>query len=290
MNILPALPEETLYSRCVRTRDVYGITAEQFFRAFLNNTTRSLHPSLTTSLNILSEHTAETGPELWLNQTLVPLYAWALPKYRTELEDLTVRAARLHTLCKLCRYAEHYPAVLKHCPVCVHSDIRKYGVAYWHRQHQIAGITSCHHHQINLNYIADPRLSSLHLHFPYNREKVISLSGHYDFEFAKFTSSALSLICQSDPGFVSHNYSPLISEFLRCVTAQNDQTLFEQINHLASRSKKTFSTLFPVRNNMVSQWKALLYSLSPQPPARILLLLYCLYQLKPSGNLSPTPA
>ncbi len=82
MQILPALPEETLYSRCVRTRDVYGMTAEQFFRAFLNDTTRTLHPSLTASLNILSERTAETGHELWLNQTLFPLYAWALPEYR----------------------------------------------------------------------------------------------------------------------------------------------------------------------------------------------------------------
>lgn len=280
MHILPALPEETFYSRCVRTRDVYGMTAEQFFRAFLNNTARSLHPSLTTSLNILSEHTAETGRELWLNQTLVPLYAWALPDYRTELEDLTLLAARLHTLCKLCRFAEHYPAVLKHCPVCVHADIRKHGVAYWHRQHQIAGITSCHHHQVSLCHIADPRLSSLHLHFPYSRERTISLSGYYDFDFAGFTSSALGMICQSAPGFVSHKDSPSVAGLLRCLSAKNDPMLFKEINHLASRSVKTFNTLFPVRNNMVSQWQALLYSPSPQPPARTLLLLYCLHHLK----------
>ncbi|MDR6366988.1 hypothetical protein QE396_002916 [Enterobacter sp. SORGH_AS 287] len=279
MYILPALPEETLFSRCVRTRNVYGLTAEHFFRAFLNNTTRSLHPSLTTSLNILSEHTAETGPELWLNQTLIPLFAWALPEYRTELKDLTVTAPRLHTLCKLSRFAEHYPAVLKHCPVCAHCDIRKYGVAYWHRQHQIAGITSCHHHQVRLNHIADSRLSSLHLHFPYNREKTITLSGHYDFEFARFTSSALSLICQSAPGFVSHSDSPLISGLFHRLSVENAQALFEEINHLACRSENTCNALFPVRTNMVSQWKALLYSPSPQPPARILLLLYCLHQL-----------
>ncbi|WP_320699028.1 TniQ family protein [Enterobacter bugandensis] len=279
MHILPALPEETLFSRCVRTRDVNGMTAEQFFRSFLNNTAHSLHPSLTTSLNTLTERTAETGHELWLNQTLVPLYAWALPEYRAELEDLTVTAARLHTLCKLCRFTEHYTAVLKHCPVCVYGDIRKYGVAYWHRQHQIAGVTSCHHHQVNLNHIADPRLSSLHLHFPYNREKMISLSGHDDFEFAKFTASALSLICQSAPGFVSYGDSPLIAGFLHRLSAKNDPTLFEKINHLASRSEKTCKALFPVRTNMVSQWKALLYNPSPQPPARTLLLLFCLHQL-----------
>ncbi|HIC7814658.1 TPA: TniQ family protein [Enterobacter ludwigii] len=279
MQILPALPEETLYSRCVRTRDVYGMTAEQFFRAFLNDTTRTLHPSLTASLNILSERTAETGHELWLNQTLFPLYAWALPEYRAELEDLTVPAAKLHMLCKLCCFTEHYSTVLKHCPVCVYRDIRKYGVAYWHRQHQISGVTSCHHHHVSLNKITDPRLSSLHQHFPYNREKTISLSGPNDFEFAKFTSAAMSLICQSAPGFVSNNDTPLIARIFKCLSAKSDATLFDEINHQASQLESTYNILFPVRINMVSQWKALLYRSSPQPPARTLLLLYCLHQL-----------
>ncbi len=40
--------------------------------------------------------------------------------------------------------------VLKFCPKCCAEDTRKYGEAYWHRQHQIPGMLVCLKHKISL--------------------------------------------------------------------------------------------------------------------------------------------
>ena len=41
--------------------------------------------------------------------------------------------------------------VLKFCPKCCADDLRKYGEAYWHRQHQIPGMLVCLKHKISLS-------------------------------------------------------------------------------------------------------------------------------------------
>jgi hypothetical protein len=39
---------------------------------------------------------------------------------------------------------------LSYCPFCVSADINEFGVAYWHRQHQLYGTTQCGTHGIDL--------------------------------------------------------------------------------------------------------------------------------------------
>lgn len=39
---------------------------------------------------------------------------------------------------------------LSYCPLCASADIKKIGVAYWHRQHQLCGIQQCSVHGIDL--------------------------------------------------------------------------------------------------------------------------------------------
>lgn len=39
---------------------------------------------------------------------------------------------------------------LSYCPLCVSVDIKAFGVAYWHRQHQLCGIRQCNIHGIDL--------------------------------------------------------------------------------------------------------------------------------------------
>ena len=39
---------------------------------------------------------------------------------------------------------------LSYCPLCASADIKKVGVAYWHRQHQLCGIQQCSVHGIDL--------------------------------------------------------------------------------------------------------------------------------------------
>lgn len=42
------------------------------------------------------------------------------------------------------------PRSLRCCPVCVHEDIKTYGEAYWHREHQIGLMPLCPHHRCRL--------------------------------------------------------------------------------------------------------------------------------------------
>lgn len=284
MQLLPALPEETLYSRCVRTREVYGMTAEQFFSVFFNKTTHSVHPYLNTSLNILSEKTLESGHELWVRQTLIPLYAWALPEYRALLEDLTISAMNLYTICKLSSFAEEHPLTLKHCPVCSYHDIKNFGVAYWHRPHQISGITSCHHHKVRLNAIRGSRLSHIDRHVLPNEAKTISLSSEENFRFSAFTSAILERICSSPDEFITPRHTSIIKHFEKSVSLKDNTSVFEKLYNIAQTLDHTNKNLFPTQQNYVSYWKTLLYTRALQPPTRYLLLLYCLNELNPPLN------
>ncbi|WP_072052254.1 TniQ family protein [Enterobacter mori] len=283
MLLLQALPEETLYSRCVRTREVYGMTANQFFSVFFKNKTHSVHPYLNTLLNVLSEKTIESGQELWTRQTLLPLYAWAMPDYRKQLEDLAISAMNLHTLCKLSTYAENHPAPLKHCPVCTYQDVRHFGVAYWHRQHQIAGVTACNHHKVRLNSIVYPRLSGINSHGLLHQRQRLSLSSEDDYRFATFSSQILELICSSSPEFISNCHSSLVKRFIKSVLSKDptdelDISVFKKLYDIAERLDHSSKNLFPSIKNNISYWKTLLYGSSQQSPTQYLLLLYCLNQ------------
>jgi transposase len=39
---------------------------------------------------------------------------------------------------------------LSYCPLCVNADIKEFGVAYWHRQHQLCGVQQCSIHGVDL--------------------------------------------------------------------------------------------------------------------------------------------
>jgi len=279
MLLLSAFPEETLYSRCVRTRDVYGMSAKQFFCIFFKNTTQSVHPYLNTSLNIVSEYTIESAHELLSSQTLIPLYAWALPEFKNAFEDLTIPAAKIQTICKLSNFAEYHPAILKHCPVCTHYDIKQFGVAYWHRQHQIFGITSCNHHQVRLNYLTCPRLSNIKHHLSQYNKGRISLSTENEFKFARFASHLLDDICKTLPDFNDHQPLSLIKTLEQHVNIINDQSILIELYNITKKMDHKETNLFPTQTNHNNYWKTLFHRTSPQSPSKYLILLYCLNQL-----------
>lgn len=60
--------------------------------------------------------------------------------------------------------------LLKYCPLCVQDDRRKFGVSYWHRSHQLVGVTACVKHGVlfqaikrdNKKPILPPIIGSLH--------------------------------------------------------------------------------------------------------------------------------
>lgn len=260
------------------------MTAKQFFSIFFNNTAHSVHPSLNSLLDIIAKSTSESGYELWLRQTLIPLYAWALPEHSSELKDLTISTNKLYTICKLSSFAENHPPALKHCPVCMHHDVKKFGTAYWHRQHQIFGVTSCNHHQVHLNTISHPRLSFINHHISQYKKKNIALCNRYDFDFACFCSKTLDYICKSSPEIASQHSSELKESFIQYLSSKNSASIFKALHMITINLDHSCKDLLPTSENNENYWKTLLYNSSPQSPSQHLILLYCIGQFKSNYN------
>ncbi len=97
----------------------------------------------------MKQKTAEIYPikTLILNHTMFPQYARFIPLaqrkkalYHLEFDNIDVH----HLFSVLPRSdTDRY---LKYCPLCVDEDRQKYGETYWHRKHNIRGVTTCYKH------------------------------------------------------------------------------------------------------------------------------------------------
>ena len=92
--------------------------------------------------------------ELILNHTMFPQYARFSPNKKETIEKLinngTIDVHNLLTVLP----REGNDRFLKYCPVCVKEDRARYGEAYWHRHHQIRGMSVCTKHGCML-YLSD---------------------------------------------------------------------------------------------------------------------------------------
>ncbi len=80
MRMLPVLPDESLFSRFCRTTTVYGMSPSSLLTIIFNKPDMNVHPFFNSGLKAISLHTSEADKyQLWHEQTLLPLFAWALP-------------------------------------------------------------------------------------------------------------------------------------------------------------------------------------------------------------------
>lgn len=113
---------------------------------------------LPVALTSLQEHLAEQSPFDSVEQMIdsATLYPYHRPFLSSERAKrvrsilLNGGGGRLKTL--LGRVANRFGAnpSLRFCPLCRRSDIKNYGAAYWHRIHQLPGVSSCATHGIDL--------------------------------------------------------------------------------------------------------------------------------------------
>lgn len=148
--LLKAFPGELLFGRLCRTLSVQGYTPQQFAVGLHLSPRASFHPCLTVYLDNIARMCPETPEELWLRQTLFPLWAWSMPKHINELRQLKCSPAHLIRVCQLTSNNEYRGMVLRFCPACAGEDERRFGVAYWHCEHQIPGINACCRHGCRL--------------------------------------------------------------------------------------------------------------------------------------------
>ncbi|EGH4658572.1 TniQ family protein, partial [Salmonella enterica subsp. enterica serovar Anatum] len=194
MRMLPVLPDESLFSRFCRTTTVYGMSPSSLLTIIFNKPDMNVHPILNSGLKAISLHTSESADQLWHEQTLLPLFAWALPISRNEIMDFNTTPARLNRLCRLSNFSLGQRTLLKFCPVCAREDTFHYRVTYWHLAHQLHGVTTCHRHPVALESIHVPSSPHIRIGLMPPVSYTEQLSNEIDFDFAKFCYESLNII------------------------------------------------------------------------------------------------
>ncbi|VDL35294.1 hypothetical protein BANRA_04443 [Escherichia coli] len=152
MKLPVSLPDELLLSRLIRYVTVSGDKGDNFASKVFGSRKVSIHPFLTARLEQLAGWGLESAEVMLFQQTLAPLFLFFLPTYADRLKRsmLAGDGAEAHRASQLSLFGCGNSLCLKWCPVCAQQDLRLYGVAYWHRTHQIPGVTACAFHPVLL--------------------------------------------------------------------------------------------------------------------------------------------
>lgn len=152
MDLPKAFPDELFLGRLIRYLLLAGESERSFsFRVF-GSSRVSIHPFLTAGVSRIAELSGEESESLLSRETLAPLFFFYLPKHAISLKEdlLSGDGARAFRHSQLPSFNSGGTLNLKWCPICVSKDLFELGVAYWHRAHQIPGVTSCWEHHVRL--------------------------------------------------------------------------------------------------------------------------------------------
>lgn len=130
--------------------------------------------------------------ELYLKTSLYPL-----------VYPLSTKAISSHHIGMLSKYRSQSSLItplndvfrdLKFCPICRTEDQQKYGEWYYHRSHQIPGVTVCYRHVVPLSrYLGEPELL-----FDAHQLSEVLEAKEKSFEYAVFAHDLLHTELQAD--------------------------------------------------------------------------------------------
>jgi hypothetical protein len=96
-----------------------------------------------------------TAESLIAEHTLLPFYTPFLPRERAEQLKMDMRGANgpgIYMRIGLMASTVASPSHLRYCPECSREDEMRFGEKYWHRDHQVPGVSVCHLHKVWLEY------------------------------------------------------------------------------------------------------------------------------------------
>ena len=149
-------PDELVYSvlsRCYEKSGFLSYTnaAQEMFKnrfehpkpEFLNAYTGQLKDRLTCTM---------TAKELICAHTMFPYFARFLPCERRKDAMKAMQRQSPDIIDKLGYSVKRglEKKYLRYCPLCAENDRAKYGEAYWHRKHQLFGVSICPEHRVFL--------------------------------------------------------------------------------------------------------------------------------------------
>src|SRR5258708_27559861 len=96
-----------------------------------------------------------TSESLIAEHTILPFYTPFLPWGRAEQLKMDMGGANgpgIYMRVGLMASTVPSPLHLRYCPECAREDKRRFGEKYWHRDHQIPGVSVCHLHKVWLEH------------------------------------------------------------------------------------------------------------------------------------------
>ncbi|EAM2896173.1 hypothetical protein BKN78_05000 [Salmonella enterica] len=191
-----AFPDELLISRMIRFVTLFGWSGLGEIYGLLGSHKRSIHPTMTGSLKVLISQDIEVSNLILMQQTLAPLFTYCLPNHRDIINNSLISGDSSRALrgCQFPSFGTESSLVLKNCPKCAEADISAYGVSYWHRMHQIPGVSVCAIHRNILNKnICNQRQRLIAGYLP-KPLIICELAQEEDFRLAQFSNDFLQML------------------------------------------------------------------------------------------------
>ncbi|GAC25109.1 hypothetical protein GMES_2819 [Paraglaciecola mesophila KMM 241] len=153
-----ALPDESFYSRIVRSLTLTGMPVDKFLNTYFNRKRVSIHPYLTVGIGSIASLSRNEVECVINQQTLIKLFKYYQPKRSKEINNALMAGNCNAVLraCNLASFKETEILTVKYCPLCAKKDMYEHGVSYWHISHQIPGVESCSEHPVRLNRLVLP--------------------------------------------------------------------------------------------------------------------------------------
>lgn len=199
MKIPKCFPDELLFSRIIRHFIQCGMTSTNYLECMFGTRKVSIHPVLTCDVENISQYASEDIETILYQQTLAPLFLTFMPEQASNLKQAMISGDSSKAL-RVCQYHKLNQEVglsLKYCPLCARDDITKFGVAYWHREHQILGVSACSIHGATLKGQPLPKRQRLNETFLPDYKGDVIYSTEIEKEFSIFCKNVLSYF--SDP-------------------------------------------------------------------------------------------
>ncbi|EML0424458.1 TniQ family protein [Vibrio parahaemolyticus] len=279
MRLPQPLPDESFHSRICRHITLCGITTEQYLKGVFGDNRASVHPYLNANLGSVCKELNQSAHEVWLNQTLAPLFCHFLPRYRSAISDINVSPNSLIRASQFSAFREKERLHIKYCPNCAEEEASKYGVPYWHCLHQITGVDACPRHGVWLSHIELPERSHIDMPsiIPLQQRDCSSMAA----KFADYCEGYLNQIRKSErklsneKRIESLNKKGFITNAGQIRRKQVCKALFE----LSEQILPSYSTLKPKSEQDFSYWSATLSGVMNQPPFKQLILDFYLEQI-----------
>lgn len=271
-----ALPDETVYSRLVRYHLYSGEIKTHFLWQIFGKRKIVLHPYLTAHIDNLAILFNEEANNIIEKQTLFPIFSFYLSQYSDAIKkaQLGSNGALVIRACQLSAFKGRVLLVAKSCPVCMKQDIYEYGVTYWHRTHQVPGITACATHGVCLNQLDLSTLNRCDYNLLPQLTQDVVIASKNELLLANFSENLLSML---DDGYAAISLTEIYRRKLLSLGFVTKQGGIRRVKVMTSFEVflrdfvKESNSVFPISSIDYGFFRGLLDGVSPQHPFKHLL-------------------